>query len=680
MRYDVKVFPLIPLNRPKAVLTLPNGVKKPLGKAPRDAKWTAKTYNSENVRTNAIAEGRNVGVRLTDDLLIIDVDPRNGGEAGFANLCHDIGIDGDRYPRVITGSGGWHCYMRKPNDLLVRDTLEAEEYNGVEFKSRGRQVVAAGSIHPETGKPYYWSSDHPAIEDGLPPVPKRLLNIIKRPARSTFTSKGGGTQPPEQIAAKLAALNPADFGTNDLWFPIMVSAHFLSAGEARQEFIDWSTSDPNFAGDAYMIGKRWDSLHADKSGAITGATLDKALRDHGDPTKVRAAIVPDDEFPDDNPADDDSWLEGGPLFEDWLEGKKPKPIIHQVGGLLYQNASEAEPERIDWLWPDRFASGKINFVAGFPDQGKSQVTCDMAARVSTGANWPNDEGQAPLGTVLMLSAEDGTADTIVPRLKAAGADLDKIKIVAPTVKTDDKGRRMFNFAEDLNRLTGLVRHCNDVRLVIIDPISAYMGGKGTADTYKNTEVRAVLAPLAEWAEQHGLAVVFVSHFNKNGSGRALSRLTDSLAFGALARCGWLVVPESDGDGETGRKLFLRGKNNLAADAGGIAYTIESATVDDDIGSSRIIWHERVQVTADDAMSQGDVKATAQDRAVEFLSTALADGPVPVSELKERATAQSISWRTVERAKDLLGVTSQKLDFGRGWQWRAYDDAEEMEFG
>ena len=189
----------------------------------------------------------------------------------------------------------------------------------------------------------------------------------------------------------------------------------------------------------------------------------------------------------------------------------------------------------------------------------------------------------------------------------------------------------------------------------------------------------MLAPLAEWAERHDLAVIFVSHFNKNGSGRALSRLTDSLAFGALARCGWLVVPESDEGGETGRKLFLRGKNNLEADEGGIAYTIESATIDDDIGSSRIVWHEQIQVTADDALSPGDVKATAQDRATEFLSTALADGPVPVSELKERAAVQSISWRTVERAKEFLGVQTQKLDFGRGWQWRMCC-GDQLEFG
>jgi hypothetical protein len=92
-----------------------------------------------------------------------------------------------------------------------------------------------------------------------------------------------------------------------------------------------------------------------------------------------------------------------------------------------------------------------------------------------------------------------------------------------------------------------------------------------------------------------------------------------------------------------------------------------------------VWHEQVQVTADDAMGQGNEKATAQDRAADFLSNALAEGPVRVSELKDRATAVSLSWRTVERAKELLGVTSHKLNFGRGWQWQTGHD-EKIDFG
>jgi hypothetical protein len=316
MRYDVKRFELIPLHRPKAMLTMPNGVKKSIGKAPLHAKWTTKTYDSASVRKAAIAEERNVGVRLTDEQLVIDVDPRNGGEQGFQNLCHDIGIDGDKYPRVITGSGGWHCYMSKPADILVRDTLDAEEYAGVEFKSKGRQVVAAGSIHPN-GKPYVWSPDHPGIEDGLPKIPNRLLNIIKRPPRSEVN--GGGQYTPEQIAKALSKLDVDDFDTNDKWLPLMQACHHASAGDARQEFVDWSTSSPAFAKDAYIIGKRWDSLHADRNDGVTYRTLNKLLRDRGESSAMAAAEVPDDEFGDD-PEDDTG--------DDWLDGLEDEPTSY----------------------------------------------------------------------------------------------------------------------------------------------------------------------------------------------------------------------------------------------------------------------------------------------------------------------------------------------------------------
>ncbi len=119
-RYPAKTFQLIPLHKPKAMLTMPNGSKREIGKAPLHAKWTTKTYPpTPKVIAEAVAEGRNIGVRLTDEQLIIDVDPRNGGVEGFERLCYDIGIDPDAYPRVVTGSGGWHCDPSQRQRLCV---------------------------------------------------------------------------------------------------------------------------------------------------------------------------------------------------------------------------------------------------------------------------------------------------------------------------------------------------------------------------------------------------------------------------------------------------------------------------------------------------------------------------------------------------------------------------------
>src|SRR4051812_22743976 len=164
-RYSTRSFTLIPLFHHTGTSTLIRKGKKVTrkdGKRPVDAAWTTKDYKSARTLVGARQHGNNVGVRLGPDQLVIDVDPRNGGTKGFDALCAELEIDRSLYPTVITGSGGLHLYMSKPPALLIVDTLQ--DFPGVEFKSKGRQVVAAGSIHPDTLKPYVWDALAPAIE------------------------------------------------------------------------------------------------------------------------------------------------------------------------------------------------------------------------------------------------------------------------------------------------------------------------------------------------------------------------------------------------------------------------------------------------------------------------------------------------------------------------------------
>ncbi|MDN3278710.1 bifunctional DNA primase/polymerase [Frankia sp. RB7] len=355
--YNVREFDFIPLHKPKARKTYPNGKTKEVGKAPLDAKWTTKKYDSASVRKRCIDEERNGGIRLQDTQLVVDIDPRNGGDMGWIQLCADLGIDDSKYPKVITGSGGAHLYMSKPADLLVRDTLDSEDYNGVEFKSKNRQVVAAGSKHPN-GNFYKWDDSHPPISAGLPMAPRRLLKAIERPARSGVTD--GGQMTPDQIAAALANLTADDFNDHSKWLQLMQACHHTSAGEARAEFVDWSTSDPTYAKDAYIIGKRWDSLHAEKNDGVTFRTLNKFLRDAGASQFGVVGSVTEDDFPDDLDFDtpDDDWLEGEtkeePKSRPYSETKLPALLdfaercmidqgtpLYQMGGRL------VHPVRVD---------------------------------------------------------------------------------------------------------------------------------------------------------------------------------------------------------------------------------------------------------------------------------------------------------------------------------------------
>ena len=129
-----------------------------------------------------------------------------------------------------------------------------------------------------------------------------------------------------------------------------------------------------------------------------------------------------------------------------------------------------------------------------------------------GALLPCGEGKAPQGSVIILSAEDGDADTIVPRLHAAGADLGRVHITKMVTTDDDGGRRGFSLQTDIGALERLIEEKRDVLLVIIDPISSYFG-RGV-DSHKNTDVRGVLAPLTEMAERTGVALVSVTAFQQ----------------------------------------------------------------------------------------------------------------------------------------------------------------------
>ena len=155
-----------------------------------------------------------------------------------------------------------------------------------------------------------------------------------------------------------------------------------------------------------------------------------------------------------------------------------------------------QPEPLKWLWPGRVPLEKLTLVAGDPGLGKSFLTLDMAARVSTGSGWPDDfaSGQ-PDGSVVILNAEDDLEDTIRVRLDRAGANVKRI-IAFEGMRTTDpddgtSGRHEFSLRHGIEALASEIGSLGDCRLVIIDPISAYCG---TTDTHKNSDVRGCCLP------------------------------------------------------------------------------------------------------------------------------------------------------------------------------------------
>ena len=182
-----------------------------------------------------------------------------------------------------------------------------------------------------------------------------------------------------------------------------------------------------------------------------------------------------------------------------LDAKQQQLDAERESKLVVQCAAGISPERVEFLWPGRIAVGKQSLVGGEAGLGKSQLTNSIGATVTNGGSWPCNEGTAPLGSVLFLCAEDGASDTVVPRLMAAGADLKKVFIVTAVRGDDGKGRRAFNLQSDLEHLEAKITEIGDVRLVVIDPISSYLGPK--VDSHVNAAVRGVLEPVSEMASR-----------------------------------------------------------------------------------------------------------------------------------------------------------------------------------
>ncbi|MEE8609027.1 MAG: bifunctional DNA primase/polymerase [Nitrospiraceae bacterium] len=322
------------------------GKKRERGKSPLHSNWTKRPYKSKE-QIKHLASGNNVGVRLRATDLVIDVDPRNfvEGDDPLRRLCEDTGLNLDNFPHVITGSGGDHFYMTKPVDVSVRDTLEG--YRGIEFKTIGRQVVSAGSIHPTTKATYEWDAlDGPPLRDA-PPAPDKLINVVRRPAGNKTTS-GGGEYSQEEVAQMLDALDPEDYRDHDTWLTLMMACHHASGGDARTEFVEWSTRDPEFSDEGTSIGRRWDSLHSARGDGptVTHRTLIKALTDGGHEDAIPRTSAEDD-FDDDPdvPPDEDN---GEPEHE--RLGPIERMNVNHVA-VMFGNKFRIMYREMDWDAP-----------------------------------------------------------------------------------------------------------------------------------------------------------------------------------------------------------------------------------------------------------------------------------------------------------------------------------------
>lgn len=370
-------YELIPLHAPDAV----DHKDRPIGKAPFRGWRQDSPISVEDARAH-MASGQNVGVRLRDIDLILDVDPRNfeDGDDPLARLQKDLAFDAGSYPTVITGSGGKHIYMLKPAEMLLSETLAA--YQGIEFKTLGRQVVAAGSVHPDAKQPYLWDDDALAVPLGaVRQAPPRLLEVAHR-SSAIGASGGGGERTPEELAVMLDALDVTQFRDQTRWLAIMMACHHATAGDGREEFITWSISDPSFSDQASAIAARWNSLCVSGSEPqVTERTLFKALIDAG-----RGDLLPrdsaEDDFPDDLPPISEDGAALDPITAKVLEMNRQFCAVLEGGdySIFMEDMDEVfDPPRRVWTPMSRsaFRFYHENELVALPDQKQRKSVADV---------------------------------------------------------------------------------------------------------------------------------------------------------------------------------------------------------------------------------------------------------------------------------------------------------------
>lgn len=260
-------------------------------------------------------------------------------------------------------------------------------------------------------------------------------------------------------------------------------------------------------------------------------------------------------------------------------------------------ASDMDPRPISWLWDEWLAEGKVHILGGAPGTGKTTLSIAIAAIVTTGGRWPDGTQCPTAGNVVIWSGEDDPADTLIPRLELAGADLNRVYFVEAV--RDGNEKRTFDPARDVEPLQRKLAEIGDVRLLIIDPIVSAIAG----DSHKNAEVRRGLQPLANVAGVTHCALLGITHFSKGTGGREpVERITGSLAFGAVARV-VMVAAKYQEDADTGesKRLFLRAKSHIGPDDGCFEYQLKQAELEKfpGIWASKTVWGSAVEGEARD---------------------------------------------------------------------------------
>lgn len=606
---------------------------------------------------------RNIAVAIPEGVIIVDIDPRNGGRESWVEWLDMYGDDPWlEAPCALTGGNGYHFWFRLPEGV---EKLKKNPADGIDLLTVGRYVVAAPSV---TDNEYKWEKKLPHDLGDLPELPGWIAvlaspDVITEDEFATFARSLPATGDALADAARkmttweqLLMRHGWKHVGGDKWrhpnshnpFSATIRHDCLFVYSPNTKF-DRITEPGNPQGYTLFSALEVLDYNGDRKALL------QALRDAGylDEREPLPKAKPEDVFPVAATKD---------------EVQSPK-VTEGQWRLGFTDMQHVPMKRVRWLWHHRMPLGGLTLLAGREGGGKSTIAIDMMAKITKGTL----EGEC-FGTphgVVFVATEDSIEYTIKPRLVAAGANLERVFYIVMAEPT-----AVLELPVHLPDLEAMCRE-HDIALIVMDPLLSRLSGN--LDSHKDADVRRALEPLVAFAERLKLSILGLIHLNKSGATDPLQAIMASKAFTAVARAVLFAMVNPDNEAQ---RLLGLVKSNLGPldEVSTLTYTFDPIVVGEDDGpiiATRIAWGSESSVDIRSALEAqaadligGDRSAVAEagDYIREWLE--MNGGEGFSGEILRDAKAAGYAERTVRRAFDKDDMLERKrVGNPPKWLWR-----------
>lgn len=461
-----------------------------VGKHPRIGGWNRTPYQDDD-QIEAMQEylvGTGFGVCL-DNHLIIDIDPRNGGDVSYRKLQEDMGLDLDGASGCIvaTGGGGWHVYFSVPKDLPLMG--HHKDYPGIDFKNGttgASFVVGAGSLH-SSGQGYEFDKGNPC---DLTEIPAPLVELLKRKENKNKSYDGEEVTNTEIIEV-LRFIPNSDVDYDD-WIKVGMAIHDATHGDGYLIWDEWSMQSAKY--NPQMMDQKWHSFGKSANPVRIGSLFHMA--ESGG--YVRPVTFESKAVNERNSSDD---IEDAPA-------SKPKHVRMLESLLASDDAEMLRVSNMAWLIDGLIPAESFGVVFGEPGCGKSFTMVDMACSVASGAQWQGlDTGDE--GVVIYVSAEGGNGMRFRKRAWEQKHNKAPLMRVLPitTIMDDPK---------DVGQLTQVLREyrkqvAQPIKMIVIDTLNRSMAGNEN----DNSDMAQFVRGCELIQHDHKCGVVVVHHSGKD---------------------------------------------------------------------------------------------------------------------------------------------------------------------